>query len=149
RRHALDVADLEQKVALPGEAVVLAVGDQTQADVLLQPHHAADRRVLNAHELRLRDFALLRRDARRKQRVGPDQAADMVGTERRFGSFGHGFLVRFGRFPPHAIRVKGWQMGSRLAMVPQSLGYVGVRAKDLGDWASYGTGLLGLQRIDK
>src|SRR6202046_1322930 len=33
--------------------------------------------------------------------------------------------------------------------VPQALGYVGVRAKDLGDWASYGAGLLGLQRIDK
>src|SRR6202166_4745806 len=35
------------------------------------------------------------------------------------------------------------------AAVPQALGYVGVRAKDLGDWASYGAGLLGLQRIDK
>jgi 2,3-dihydroxybiphenyl 1,2-dioxygenase len=34
-------------------------------------------------------------------------------------------------------------------MVPQSLGYVGVRAKDLTDWASYGSGLLGLQPIDK
>jgi 2,3-dihydroxybiphenyl 1,2-dioxygenase len=32
---------------------------------------------------------------------------------------------------------------------PHALGYVGVRAKDLGDWASYGSGLLGLQRIDK
>ncbi len=32
---------------------------------------------------------------------------------------------------------------------PQALGYVGIRAKDLGDWASYGSGLLGLQRIDK
>jgi 2,3-dihydroxybiphenyl 1,2-dioxygenase len=32
---------------------------------------------------------------------------------------------------------------------PQSLGYVGVRAKDLGDWAGYGSSLLGLQRIDK
>jgi 2,3-dihydroxybiphenyl 1,2-dioxygenase len=31
----------------------------------------------------------------------------------------------------------------------QNLGYVGVRAKELGDWASYGSGLLGLQRIDK
>jgi 2,3-dihydroxybiphenyl 1,2-dioxygenase len=31
---------------------------------------------------------------------------------------------------------------------PQALGYVGVRAKDLGDWASYGSGLLGLQRVD-
>ena len=34
-------------------------------------------------------------------------------------------------------------------MVPQALGYVGVRAKDLGDWARYGSGLLGLQPIDK
>ena len=32
---------------------------------------------------------------------------------------------------------------------PQALGYIGVRAKDLGDWASYGSGLLGLQRIDR
>jgi len=35
------------------------------------------------------------------------------------------------------------------AIAPQALGYVGVRAKDLGDWASYGSSLLGLQRIDK
>jgi 2,3-dihydroxybiphenyl 1,2-dioxygenase len=35
------------------------------------------------------------------------------------------------------------------APAPQALGYVGVRARDLGDWASYGSGLLGLQRIDK
>jgi 2,3-dihydroxybiphenyl 1,2-dioxygenase len=34
-------------------------------------------------------------------------------------------------------------------IVPQALGYVGVRARDLGDWASYGSGLLGLQRVDK
>jgi 2,3-dihydroxybiphenyl 1,2-dioxygenase len=34
-------------------------------------------------------------------------------------------------------------------MVPQALGYVGVRAKDLRDWAGYGSGLLGLQPIDK
>jgi 2,3-dihydroxybiphenyl 1,2-dioxygenase len=32
---------------------------------------------------------------------------------------------------------------------PHALGYVGVSARDLGDWASYGSGLLGLQRIDK
>jgi len=35
------------------------------------------------------------------------------------------------------------------ASAPQALGYVGVRAKDLGDWASYGSGLLGLQRVDQ
>jgi 2,3-dihydroxybiphenyl 1,2-dioxygenase len=34
-------------------------------------------------------------------------------------------------------------------MQVEALGYVGARAKDLGDWASYGSGLLGLQRVDK
>ena len=34
-------------------------------------------------------------------------------------------------------------------MPVSALGYVGVRAKDLGDWASYGQNLLGLQRVDK
>src|SRR5262249_10516961 len=31
----------------------------------------------------------------------------------------------------------------------EALGYIGVRAKDVGDWASYGENFLGLQRIDK
>src|SRR5712691_3741100 len=31
----------------------------------------------------------------------------------------------------------------------EALGYIGVRAKDVGDWASYGQNFLGLQRIDK
>ncbi|MET0470461.1 MAG: VOC family protein, partial [Xanthobacteraceae bacterium] len=31
----------------------------------------------------------------------------------------------------------------------EALGYIGVRTKDLGDWASYGSNFLGLQRIDK
>src|SRR2546428_6777197 len=34
-------------------------------------------------------------------------------------------------------------------MSVQALGYVGIRARDLGDWAAYGTRLLGLQRVDK
>ena len=34
-------------------------------------------------------------------------------------------------------------------MTVQALGYVGVRAKNLEDWAGYGSNLLGLQRIDK
>src|SRR5881396_547004 len=34
-------------------------------------------------------------------------------------------------------------------MTVQALGYVGVRAKSLEDWAGYGQNLLGLQRIDK
>jgi 2,3-dihydroxybiphenyl 1,2-dioxygenase len=34
-------------------------------------------------------------------------------------------------------------------MFAQSLGYVGIRAKDLGDWAGYGCNLLGLQMVDR
>ena len=34
-------------------------------------------------------------------------------------------------------------------MTVQSLGYLGVRAKNLGDWGTYGSKMLGLQRIDK
>ena len=35
------------------------------------------------------------------------------------------------------------------AAAPQALGYIGIRAKDLDDWASYGAGMLGLQRVDQ
>ena len=31
----------------------------------------------------------------------------------------------------------------------EALGYIGVRAKELDDWATYGTRFLGLQRVDK
>ena len=35
------------------------------------------------------------------------------------------------------------------AFSPQALGYVGIRAKDLDEWTRYGSGLLGLQRVDR
>src|SRR4051812_24102890 len=34
-------------------------------------------------------------------------------------------------------------------MSVQSLGYLGIRAKSLDDWADYGVKLLGLQRVDR
>ena len=34
-------------------------------------------------------------------------------------------------------------------MTVQALGYIGVRAKNLEDWAGYGVNFLGLQKIDK
>src|SRR5262245_38357709 len=34
-------------------------------------------------------------------------------------------------------------------MSVQALGYIGLRAKDLGDWAKFGSDFLGMQRIDK
>src|SRR6516165_602541 len=35
------------------------------------------------------------------------------------------------------------------AVTLRALGYIGIRAKALDDWASYGAGLLGLQRVDQ
>jgi 2,3-dihydroxybiphenyl 1,2-dioxygenase len=40
-------------------------------------------------------------------------------------------------------------MKQESVMTVQALGYIGIRARALDDWASYGTKLLGLQRIDK
>src|SRR5262245_30944051 len=37
----------------------------------------------------------------------------------------------------------------RSGMRVEALGYVVARAKDLGDWGSFGPGLLGLQRVDR
>ena len=34
-------------------------------------------------------------------------------------------------------------------MSVQALGYIGLRAKELDDWASFGTNCVGMQRIDK
>ncbi len=34
-------------------------------------------------------------------------------------------------------------------MSVQALGYIGLRAKELGDWAKFGSDFLGMQRIDK
>ena len=31
----------------------------------------------------------------------------------------------------------------------EALGYIGIRAKDLGDWSAYGKNFLGMQQIDK
>src|SRR5260370_5051746 len=41
------------------------------------------------------------------------------------------------------------RQSARMIMGIEALGYIGVRAKTLDDWASYGEKLLGLQRIDK
>ena len=39
--------------------------------------------------------------------------------------------------------------GMRLAMSVQALGYIGLRARELDDWASFGANCIGMQRIDK
>ena len=67
---------------MPGTAIVLAVGDEFQPDVLLHRDDVADRLLLDALEARAvaAGLGLL---ARLDQGLRPDQAAHMVGAERR------------------------------------------------------------------
>ena len=86
-------AKLQQEVAVPGAAIVLAVGDELEPDVLLHRDHVADRRLLDALELGVGRSPFSASLARLDQRLRPDQAAHMVGAERRLGSLGHAFLL--------------------------------------------------------
>src|SRR5262249_46010582 len=86
-RNHLDVAELQHEVAVPGMAVVLAVGSEPESQVLLQAYDLADRRLLDRTQFLRRQVALLGPLARRDQRVRTDQAADMVGAERRFAAW--------------------------------------------------------------
>src|ERR671937_2703478 len=49
--------------------------------------------------------------------------------------------------------VLGWDEATRfqesLEMTIQALGYVGIRAKSLEDWATYGSRFLGMQLVDQ
>src|SRR5579872_2167783 len=90
RGHRLDVADLEQKIALPGKSVVFAIGGDLEPSVLLEPNHIADRGLLDARKLRRSHSALFGGLARRNERIGTDQAADMVGAKWRLCTLHHG-----------------------------------------------------------
>jgi hypothetical protein len=94
RRDQLHVGEFEHEVAMPGGAVELAVGHKPQPQVLLQPDHFADRGLLDRRQFGRRDFAALAAFARRDQRGRPDQAADMVGAERRLGAGRHALSSR-------------------------------------------------------
>ena len=61
-----------------------------EADLLLQLDDVADRPILDATELDGIDAAGLPRLARLKKRRRTQQAADVIGTERRRRALGHG-----------------------------------------------------------
>src|ERR1700685_1897762 len=84
RRHLPHIIEFEQEIALPKGAVVFAVGCELKADVFLEPHNRADGLMLNARKFGRRNLVLFRGFARANQRVGPDEAADMIGPERWF-----------------------------------------------------------------
>src|SRR5262249_14254960 len=59
------------------------------------------------------------------------------------------FCPRRSIFPGRVHRPRVGRQWARIIMGIEALGYIGVRAKDVGDWASYGENSLGWQRIDK
>jgi len=81
------VPEFQHEIAVPGLAVVFAVGDELEPELLLQPHHVADCGVLDTLELGIRNLFFLRLFARVDERGGPDEAADVIGAERRLGAF--------------------------------------------------------------
>src|SRR6478609_2915744 len=86
RRHHPHVLELQHEIAMPGMAIVLAVGDELEPQLLLHAHDVADRGLLDAPELGRRDRPFLRLLPRLDQSVRADEAADMVGAVRRLGA---------------------------------------------------------------
>ena len=66
-----------------GGAAEFAVGDNLEPDLLLHSHHVADALVLDARVILFADLAGGMPPERLAQRGRPQQAADMIGAERR------------------------------------------------------------------
>ena len=84
-----DIRDLQQEVALPGKAVEFAVGDDLQPHLFLHAHDLADGRMLDIEQLLRRHGAGFGGLPRIDQRLGTDEAADLVGAKRRRYASGH------------------------------------------------------------
>ena len=85
--------ELGEKVEMPPRAAEFAVGRELQADRSLLVHDLLDLHVLGLAQVVGRDLALLQPGARLLDARRPQQAADLVGAERGFGSL-HGLNSR-------------------------------------------------------
>jgi hypothetical protein len=70
-------------VAVVPRSAELAVGDRLEPCVLLEPHDVANRVVLCLPELVVADLTRLMRAKGVLEGAGPQQAADVIGSERR------------------------------------------------------------------
>src|SRR5262249_49368142 len=78
-----------EEVEVPPGAAELAVGGELEPDLLLLLDDLLDLAVLDLLQLRGADLALLTLDPRGPERRGAQQAAHVIGPERRLGSL-HG-----------------------------------------------------------
>ena len=83
---ALDAVEPPQEVEMPPGAAEFAVGDRLQAGRFLLLDDVLDGAVLDRFEFGGADLAFGAALARCFQRGRPQQAADMIGAERRLGS---------------------------------------------------------------
>ena len=83
---AFDTVEPPEEIEMPPRAPELAVADRLQPGRFLPADDVFDFAVLDGRELGFRDLALGAAFARRLQCYGPQQAADMIGAERRLGS---------------------------------------------------------------
>ena len=82
----LDAVEAPEEIEMPPGAAELAVGDRLQADLFLLLDDALDLAVFDRLERGGVDLALGALLARLLQRGRTQQAADMVGAERRLGA---------------------------------------------------------------
>lgn len=83
----LDAVEALIEIEVPPRAAELAVGDGAKTDLLLLLDDLFDLAVFHRLELSGCDLALVMPGACLPQGGGTQQAADMVGAERRLGAF--------------------------------------------------------------
>ncbi len=88
---ALDAVEAPEKIEMPPRAAEFAVGDRLQAGRFLLADDGLDLAIFDRLERCGIDLALGVTLARLFQRGRTQQAADMIGAERRFGSLTHCF----------------------------------------------------------
>src|SRR5215467_5676474 len=79
----LDAVELLEKIDVEVGSAEFTVGDAAQAVPFLERHDVADRRVLDGAELARGDLPGLGAVARGEERGWAQEAADVVGAERR------------------------------------------------------------------
>src|SRR5262249_16017652 len=79
----LDPVKHGEEIEVPPRAPEVAVARKLQSDLLLLLDHVPDLAVLDLLELGVRDLALLAPGARLLEGGGTQEAADLIGAERR------------------------------------------------------------------
>ena len=85
----LDAVEAPEEIEMPPGAAEFAVGDRLQADVFLLLDDAFDLAILDRFQRSGIDLAFGAPLARLFQRGRTQQAADMIGAERRLGALRH------------------------------------------------------------